>query len=160
MEFQATYRERKRVAVLCPAEERRTKQSFRDECDINLLMKRYASTGVLPPGVGVGSYGDFSGPQDLLEAQEVIRRAEAQFRALPAEVRARFRNDPERLLAFVQDERNQAEAKRLGLLEEELPPKFSVEELKDIADRAAAAAVAAAKGEAPPAPPPKGDASK
>lgn len=113
------------------------KQAPAQECDINAIMKRYQRTGQLPVAVRVASYGDFSGPSELLDARAVVARAEAQFDALPSAVRARFKNDPAAFLAFVADKANHAEAKKLGLLEEEPPPNLELAELKRIADAVA-----------------------
>lgn len=97
----------------------RTKQSFKDECDINVLMKKYQATGVLPPGVGVARYADFSDVGDYLEAQITLLRAQDQFDSLPARVRDRFKNDPVAFLTFVANPANLGEARELGLLAEE-----------------------------------------
>lgn len=100
----------------------RTKQSFKDECDINHLMERYARTGVLPQNVRNARYGDFMDVGDFRESQLRLKDAEAQFMALPAKVRDRFKNSPEKFLAFVGDKANYKEAKELGLLRDEPPP--------------------------------------
>jgi len=105
------------------------KQSFKEECDINTIMKRYARTGALPAGVGLARYGDFTGAEDFLEAQLTVKRANEQFEALPSRVRERFNNKPGFMLAFLEDKANLAEAKELGLLKDEVeipkeePPK-------------------------------------
>lgn len=98
----------------------RTKQAAKDECDINALMKRYQKTGQLPAGMGTGRYGDFYGVDDYLQAQIVVKTAEIQFNSLPAVVRERFANDPAQLLTFVADPANLDEARKLGLLKEEI----------------------------------------
>lgn len=100
----------------------RTKQSFKDECDINVIMRRYDKTGVLPAGVGVGSYADFSSVGSFQDSQNILIKAQSQFDALPARVRDRFQNDPEKLLRFIADKANFEEAKKLGLLKDEAKP--------------------------------------
>lgn len=98
----------------------RTKQSFRDECDINVLMRRYLSGGMLPPMAnGAGRYGDFSSGVDYLDAQLLVKNAEAEFASLPAHIRDRFRNNPFELLEFVSQPENREEARKLGLLRPE-----------------------------------------
>jgi len=130
--FRSMYNNRPEdVGITCAGS--RTKQSFRDECDINTLMRRYERSGVLPNGVGNARYGDFSAVGDFMEAQNLILRSQAQFRALPSRVRDRFRNDAGEFLRFVNDKRNYDEAKALGLLKEE--PKAVV----DVAPAAPAA---------------------
>lgn len=110
------------VRIDCSKDAGRTKQSFKDECDINRIMKKYQNTGVLPVGIGVGQYGDFYDVDDYMSAQLVVKRAEAQFAALPSAVRARFSNSPAALLAFVADKANYDEARKLGLLADEVKP--------------------------------------
>lgn len=101
----------------------RTKQSAKDECDINRIMARYLKTGQVPGGVLGGSYGDVSSGVDYLEAQGIILNARKQFEMLPAKVRDRFQNNPFEMLEFVGDEKNIPEARKLGLLPpEENPP--------------------------------------
>lgn len=106
------------VGVDCSKDEVRTKQSFREECDINVLVKRFGldagAEGRVPP-----MFGDYSGAVEFQEAQEIVARAQSQFNALPARQRERFHNDPAELLEFVMEESNQAEAVELGLA---LPP--------------------------------------
>lgn len=101
--------------------ETQTKQEFKDECDINRIMRKYQRHGVeLPAGLPVGTYGDFSRVTDYREAQDILLQARAQFDALPAKVRDRFQNEPANLLAFVSDAANLEEARSLGLLREEV----------------------------------------
>lgn len=97
----------------------RTHQEFRDECDINVLMRRYIKHGVLPEGRSVGTYGDFSEVGDYLEAQQILANATEQFASLPSTIRERFRNDPGEMLRFVADRGNLDEARKLGLLKDE-----------------------------------------
>lgn len=117
----ATAAARGRFAALEILGESKTKQSFKEECDINVIMKRYSQTGVLPPGVGIAKYGDFAEVPDYIEAQNTLIQARQQFEALPSRVRDRFRNDPANMLAFVNDKKNKAEARVLGLLKDEEP---------------------------------------
>lgn len=71
-----------------------TKQSFREETDLNSIMDRFIKTG-MPPVFNVPQYADVSGyPKDLQEAFERVHDARMAFNALPAEVRALAENDP------------------------------------------------------------------
>lgn len=91
------------------------KQEFREECDINRIMARYTSRGVVPPVVSGGRYGDFSGVTDFLSAQLAVKEAENAFAALPSTVRDRFSNSPAKLMAFLEDPANKDESIKLGL---------------------------------------------
>lgn len=90
--------ERKRYTTEV-GKESRTKQSFRDECDINRIMKRHAKTGLIDHlSTREPHYGDFSAAVDLHTAMEQVRAAQDDFAALPSEVRNLCLNDPEVLL--------------------------------------------------------------
>lgn len=122
MEFPTVYtaRERGRVhEVKCEPGSSMTKQEFKDECDINVIMSKYVTLGVLPVGVKTAEYGDFAQAPDFHEAMNILAVAREQFAALPSKVRDRFKNDPEEFLKFVHDEKNVDECKELGLLSAE-----------------------------------------
>jgi len=74
-----------------------TKQSFKDECDINNIVKRFEATGILDhvnQAAAKGLYIDLPSGLDLQTGLDKIRQAEAAFMALPASARAEFNNDP------------------------------------------------------------------
>ena len=77
-----------------------TQRCFKDECDINILLAKFAVTGQLPENVRVPQYVDFEEAFDFQSSMNVIRAAEEAFNAMPAEVRDRFQNDPGRFLEF------------------------------------------------------------
>lgn len=93
-----------------------TKQEFKEECDINTIVRRFGLTGELPTGVQAPTYGDFEFVGDYKSAVEMVMASEDAFMKFPAEVRARFENDPQQLLEFCADSNNRAEAERLGLV--------------------------------------------
>jgi len=97
----------------------RTKQSFRDECDINNILRQFNVTGELPSGSVQPQYGDFSGITDYQSALNAVMAAQDSFLQLPAKVRAKFDNDPALFVEFASDEANRDEMKALGLLHEE-----------------------------------------
>lgn len=113
----------------------RTKQSFKDETDINHIIRRFTRTGVLDfTNKNEARYGDTTGVE-YQQAVNMVAAAKSLFNELPAELRARFENEPAKFLDFVQDERNRDEARELGLLKPEVQP--------------------AASAATPPAPPPR-----
>lgn len=94
----------------------RTKQSFKDECDINTIMGRFARTGSLEHlAKRTPTYGDVQ-DIDFQGAMDIVASAREMFADLPSKLRDRFGNDPGKMLEFVQDEQNRAEALSLGLL--------------------------------------------
>lgn len=106
----------------------RTKQSFKDECDINVLMSRYLKgqplDHLLRPD---GKFGDWSDVPDFQTAQHYIIQAGQLFEAVPAKIRERFMNDPARFIEFATDPNNKDEMRKLGLLRPEPPVQAPVE---------------------------------
>lgn len=98
-----------------------TQQSFKDECDINIIMERFGR-GVTPPeNFKTPQYGDFTGITDYQSALNAVMEADDEFMSLPANIREQFRNDPQQLLEFVADENNREKAIELGLIKK--PPE-------------------------------------
>lgn len=99
-------------------EKSKTKQSFKDETDINLILEKYVKTGLInhEPS-NPGQYGDFSNVVDYQSACNAVLEVERNFMQLPAQARARFQNDPGQFLEFIQDPKNLEEAQKLGLVE-------------------------------------------
>ncbi len=100
-----------------------TQQHFKDECDINSIMKRKARTGILagPQGRGAPSqrqpfYGDFSGVTDFATALNAVIESQDSFNALSSDLRKRFNNNPQELLEFVMNEENREKAQEMGLI--------------------------------------------
>lgn len=92
-----------------------TRQDSKDEADINVIVRDFGVTGVLPQGVRVPSYGDFDTVSDYQSALEAIRSADASFYAMPANVRERFSNNPQLFVEFCSDPSNLEEMRTLGL---------------------------------------------
>lgn len=121
----------KRVRVVAPPPEegKGAKQHFKDECDINNIMRRFIKTGVLTHvNKHSPAYGDVPS-QTYHEAMEVVRHATELFMEVPAMIRKKFGNDPAAFMAFVSDEKNVEEMRKMGLA------KPVVERPKDGLDR-------------------------
>lgn len=104
------------TGVTCPDGDDYTQQQFKEETDINEIVRRFGLTGQMPDDVRVPVSGDFTGVFDFQTAMNAVVEAERSFMQLPAEIRARFANDPQRLMEFVADEKNRDEADKMGLL--------------------------------------------
>lgn len=104
------------TGISVPPEEDMTVQSFKDDADINVLVRRFGVTGNLPAARAEPFYGDFSSVGTYQEALDRVREAEAAFLTLPGEVRERFRNNPGALISFVGNDANLEEARRMGLV--------------------------------------------
>lgn len=87
-----------------------TKQSFRDECDISVIVRNFAVTGTLPQKRQEPQYGVAHG--DFQEAQFALAAARSTFETLSPEVRAKYgdlneivraMNDPARASELASD---------------------------------------------------------
>lgn len=115
----------------------RAQQSFKEECDINEIVRRFGLTGEMP--------GDFAMPvsgvdvsefqMDYKTALDFVHASQAEFMRMPPELRARFENDPGSLLAFLNDSKNREEAVKLGLISK--PPEVTRDAVKAIDELAA-----------------------
>ncbi len=93
----------------------RTKQSFKDETDINAIMARFQTTGMLEfVNKHEPQYGDVTAI-DFQTSMQSVARARELFADLPSKVRDRFNNDPAELLEFLDNPDNREEAVLLGL---------------------------------------------
>jgi len=98
-------------------DETRTHQSFKEECDINTIMRKY-ERGQLIEHVNryQGDYGDYTNvPQDYAACLAQVADAGEMFQTIPAAIRERFGNDPGRFLAFAEDPANAESMVQLGL---------------------------------------------
>lgn len=111
-------------------------QQFKDECDINVIVQRFGLTGELPENLRLPVSGDFTGIVDFKTAMDAVSQAQSAFMELPAQLRARFENDPQRLMRFLENDKNREEAVELGLVMR--PPEVTrdvvqaVDELKAV----------------------------
>jgi len=110
------YRPHKRVTADVGTRSR-TKQSHKDECDINNILNQYKRTGIITHVQNArASYEDLPSEVDFQQSLNVIMEAEAAFDALPAKVRDSFNNDPGEFLAAFQDDSRRAQLEEFGLV--------------------------------------------
>jgi len=129
----------------------RTKQSHKDECDINNIIKQFKVTGMfnhVRNNAAQGVYTDLPEPVEFQEALNIVMGAENAFAMLPAKIRDEFGNDPQRFLAFTADPRNADRMAELGLTNPVAPPTMVTATLEEAAK---AFVGAGAGGDTPPA---------
>lgn len=109
-----------------------TIQSAKEDCDINEIMRRFGVTGQLPHSGRVPMFGDFTGITDFRGALEAVQVAQESFMELPADVRLRFENDPQRFLYWCEERDasgarvNAEDMKKYGLIPVPPPPVVPV----------------------------------
>jgi phage internal scaffolding protein len=136
------------TALHCP-EPTLTQQSFAEEVDINFIANRYGLTGEMPQVLDMPAYGDFTGIFDFQTAQNAVIEAQRQFMTLPAKLRTRFDNDPQKLLTFLEDPDNKEEAMFLGIISKPTQAEIDQAHAKDPAKTPPPQK----EGENPPTPP-------
>lgn len=113
--FRTAYGPKQRVSISFPATGR-TKQAFKEECDINNIMKKFQKTGVLDfVEKRSPQYGDVTG-MDFQGAMDTVIKANQMFEDLPSSVRKRFNNDPAEMVDAFQDPSRRSELVELGLV--------------------------------------------
>lgn len=103
-----------------------TQTSFKDDTDINVIMKRFGVTdgAIATPVPDLNTVPqNFGEPLELRTVLDMQRAAKNHFDSLPADLRKRFRNDPRNLWDFVNDPDNHDEAVKIGLLKKTTPPE-------------------------------------
>lgn len=125
--FRTAYDNEDWPGISFEGETSRTKQSDAEGCDINNILRGQAQPMIRDNPI----FGDFADAPSYHEAMNLVRFAQEQFDSLPAQARARFNNDPETFLGFVNDPKNEKEMIELGLAsaKPDLSPK---QEPKDL----------------------------
>jgi hypothetical protein len=111
-----TYEEKQGIIFKEPT---MTVQSEKDNCDINVIMNRYATCGTPLPYRTDGVqpvYADVSELGDYMENFQRCKQAEEMFNSLPSALRKELDNNPANLLAFIQDEANRERCVEYGLI--------------------------------------------
>ena len=105
-----------------------TKQSFKDEVNINNILKRYTQTGEIDLKPQALPFTDCTQAKSFSDMCSQISEAENYFMSLPAEVREEFDNDVIEFVDFMSDDNNLEEAYEMGILSkpEELPVESDV----------------------------------
>lgn len=113
------YGKKLRISLVCGKS--MTQQHFKEECDINTIMDKYAVNGYLVDPLKIRTrkpqFGDFTDMPDFQTAQNTIVEGREAFEALPARIRKYFNNDPALYLSFVSDSNNLDQAFEMGLID-------------------------------------------
>lgn len=120
-------RDRRRVSVDCSGPTR-TKQSFADECDINIIVQHWLKTGhVSHVNARMQPlYADVSElPASYQDAMNLVHDATKSFQSLPAAVRARYQNNPELFLTALNHPEEVQFLLAEGILEQRFDPEPS-----------------------------------
>jgi hypothetical protein len=128
------WRSRGRVQLFCE-DPSLTKQSFKDDCDVNFILRKFGHAAFIDPSMMPNNYGDFTDPLDYKAALDIILDSETLFSGLPSALRNRFENDPAQFLEFACNEENRQEMFDLGLLNEHYVPVGNPPVVEDLLDK-------------------------
>jgi len=123
-----------RSNVLLQSRPSKTRQSEKDNCDINKIMERFNRTGKLPAMQSVPpQYGDARIP-DYASSLKIVKEAQDMFMKLDSTARKHFDHDPQKLIAALRDNspENVKLLVKLNVLERSKP---SLEELTEVIAR-------------------------
>lgn len=101
-----------------------TVQADMEDADINTIVRRFHITGEMPVSVRLPEYQDYEDVFDFQSAQNAILEAERTFMSIPADVRAKFDNDPQLFLEFAQNPENYDGLVELGLAKERIKEDY------------------------------------
>ena len=96
--------------------ESQTQQQFKDECDINNVVRQFAKTGHIhhlnnsEPNYGLADSTTYH------DAMNIVVQAQQEFDAMPSEIRAKFGHSPENFLSFVENPDNAQELYDMGII--------------------------------------------
>lgn len=94
-----------------------TKQSMKNECDINNILSQYKKTGIITHVQAARpTYEDLPDASDFQEAQNLLIEASHAFDALPSKVRDFYQNDPYRFLDAIGDPDQHDKLREFGVL--------------------------------------------
>lgn len=94
-----------------------TEQHHKDDCDINSIMSKFASNpSAIFADPSAFNYSDVSEHVDYHSALNFVRRIDDMFIQIPADIREKFDNDPEKFVDFMNDENNISALQDMGIL--------------------------------------------
>ncbi len=103
-----------------------TDQSQYKDTDINNIVRRYQTTGLLDSPGAVPfetlQYGDATLLPDYQTALDLVNSVHEEFSSLPSEIREKFGHDPMQLLDALQDPSKQQMLQDIGLLSKPVDP--------------------------------------
>lgn len=114
MKFNTAYSPKKRVQTTANVSGL-TKQSFKDECDINHIIRNFQKTGVLSHENQRNPEYGFASAKDFRDSMEIVTKAQQLFEELPSQIRAQFGNSPEAFFDFAQNPDNASKMVEMGL---------------------------------------------
>lgn len=120
----------------------KTKQEFKDECDVNTIVDMYVRGAPLPVQITKGQFVDVSELGDYKTAIDTVMQAEEVFNKMPKAIKEAVGNSVAGFLDFVNDPENEDQLVELGLVAAEEPAEDDVAKFARLTEAKEAAAAA------------------
>lgn len=113
---------RRRVSLDCGTE-LITKQSFKNETDINNILTQFKRTGIIThTSQHQPMYADLPDNLDFQQSLAIVEQAENAFQTLPSVTRAYYNNDPATFLAALSDPSQKQQLIEFGIFNDPNAP--------------------------------------
>jgi len=123
-QIKSAYSKKIKQTISFPENSDHTRQEFKDECDINVIMAQYERTGeIFHLNEAAPQFMDCSG-DDFRANMDYIASAFSMFEELPSKIRAQFDNDPATFLDFTSQEKSLPEMAAMGLLSPDAAERY------------------------------------
>lgn len=104
-----------------------TSQEFKEECNINVLLKKYAvqakflgiPLSEVIPQPTADNFGDFTNVEEFQQSMNRVSEIKGLFDALPSDIRQQCGNDPANFLRMCQDDKNFKDFAARGIFNKE-----------------------------------------
>ena len=105
----------------------KTDQQYKDDCDVNEIIRRYKKDGIVPHVKNINAqFADVSDIPSLMEGIERIDAAKEEWLKVPASIRKKHGNSVVNFYNWLADPANQDEAVKLGLKKKPKPAEEPV----------------------------------
>lgn len=95
-----------------------TQQHFEEVTNINKIIRKYRGHDLITHvTTSTAAYGDFSEINEYAQSLNIVNTAKEAFLGIPADIRAKFDNDPGKFFEFASDPRNHDALVDMGLAE-------------------------------------------
>lgn len=127
------YGQKIRVQIDWPEDAQGAKQEFKDECDINIILKRFEKQGILTHVNNKIPYFGEAPSQTYTEVMHQMAAAKEYFETLPSSIRNEFGNSVSEFIDFATNPENGDALEALGFDTENSGIKEPEQEVKETA---------------------------
>lgn len=120
-------RKTKRISISFKNSKKMTRQEFKNECDINNILKSYQQGKMPKVNMNSPEYKDVSSHRSFKNSYDKVLNAQEKFYNLPSEIRKKYGNDIEQFLVALDEEKKIAKQKEGEELSQKNDDKTTIE---------------------------------